>query len=385
MTGADVPHRPHEDPARPRVLVISASMGAGHDAVARELGARLTDRGAHTVRTDVLDLLPAHTGAALRSFYRASILHLPLLYAGIHTAFLRSGAGQLPGPGGLAALAEGRLAEVVGRERPDLVVPVFHLAAQLTGAMRAKGSLRVPSAVVVTDFDVHRQWLHPGNDLYCCLTEDAARTVRKAAGRPAAATGPLVASRFLAPAAGAERWRRSFASRAPGRPVVLLSAGAWGAGTHLAGTARLLAGAGYLPVVMCGGNARLRARLARVTGTVALGWEDDVPGLMTAADALVDNAAGQTALEALAMGLPVIGHRPIPGHGKAGVRRMAALGLTRWAPDPWSLVDTLDRVTDPGGRGPRVRGAAAAELFARDTAELLFSASRAPATLSGVE
>ncbi|MFF3562573.1 galactosyldiacylglycerol synthase [Streptomyces sp. NPDC002574] len=359
-------------------------MGAGHDAVARELGARLAHRGAHAVRTDVLDLLPAHAGAALRSFYRASILHLPLLYAGIHRAFLRSGAGQLPGPGRLAALAEGRLAEVVERERPDLVVPVFHLAAQLTGAMRAKGVLRVPSAVVVTDFDVHRQWLHPGNDLYCCLTEDAALRAREATGRPAAATGPLVASRFLDPAPGAERWRRFFAARAPGLPVVLLSAGAWGAGTHLAATARLLAGAGYLPVAMCGDNARLRAQLARVAGTVALGWEDDVPGLMAAADALVDNAAGQTALEALATGLPVIGHRPIPGHGRAGVRRMAALGLTRWAPDPWSLVDALDRVTDPGR--PRGRAAEVAALFAHDTTDRLLAAcSRVPATLGGGE
>ncbi|MFD3453223.1 galactosyldiacylglycerol synthase [Streptomyces sp. NPDC058691] len=382
MTDADVTHRAHEGRPRPRVLVISASMGAGHDAVAGELGARLTERGAHAARTDVLDLLPARAGAALRSFYRTSILHLPLLYAGIYSAFLGSGAGRLPGPGGLAALAEGRLAEVVERERPDLVVPVFHLAAQLTGAMRAKGVLRVPSAVVVTDFDVHRQWLHPGNDLYCCLTEDAARRAREATGRPAAATGPLVASRFLAPAPGAEHWRRSFASRAPGRPVVLLSAGAWGAGTGLAGTARLLAGAGYLPVTMCGGNAPLRARLARIADTVALGWEDDVPGLMAAADALVDNAAGQTALEALAMGLPVIGHRPIPGHGKAGVRRMAALGLTRYAPDPWSLVDALDRVTDPDR--PRGRGPEAAALFARDTTDQLLAAcSRVPATLGG--
>jgi UDP-N-acetylglucosamine:LPS N-acetylglucosamine transferase len=349
-------------------------MGAGHDAVADELVARLTARGGQARRADVLDLLPAHAGAALRSFYRATVLHLPPLYAGIYATFLRpAGAHRTPGPAGLAGLAERGLAELVGRERPGLVVPVFHLAAQLTGRMRSHGTLTVPSAVVVTDFDVHSQWLHPGNDLYCCLTEAAARRVRAATDRPAAATGPLVASRFLGPAPEAGFWHRLFRSRAPDRPVVLLSAGAWGAGTHLADTAALLARAGYLPVALCGENRRLRARLARVPGTLALGWEQDMPGLMSAADVLVDNAAGQTALEALAMGLPVVGYRPIPGHGKAGAHQMAALGLTRFARDSWTLIDTLDGLTRPR-RSRRAPSPAAASLFASDTAAHLMEA-----------
>ena len=36
--------------------------------------------------------------------------------------------------------------------------------------------------------------------------------------------------------------------------MILLSTGAWGAATHVAQTVRLLAGAGYLPVVLCGEN-----------------------------------------------------------------------------------------------------------------------------------
>ena len=65
-------------------------MGAGHDAVADELVARLTARGGQARRADVLDLLPAHAGAALRGFYRTTVLHLPLLYAGIYATFLQS-------------------------------------------------------------------------------------------------------------------------------------------------------------------------------------------------------------------------------------------------------------------------------------------------------
>lgn len=334
--------------------MVSASMGSGHDAVARELARRLRAAGHEAVHRDVLELLPARAGAGLRGFYRATIRHAPALYGGIYAAFFRGGGGPRPGSAPLAALAGDRLRAEVAGERADAVVSVFHLAAQLTGGLRTRGRLAVPSAVVITDFAVHRQWLHHGNDLNLCLTPQIAGEVRHRLGRPATACGPLLPERFRPHPSGEASWRRRLAAGGD-RPPVLLSAGAWGAGSRLGATARLLASAGYLPVVLCGRNERLRRLVSKAPGTLALSWVDDMPGLLSACAALVDNAAGQTALEALAVGVPVVGYRPIPGHGAEGVHRMAALGLTEQAADPWQLLRCLDRLTSaapaPGGRG----------------------------------
>lgn len=347
-----------------RLLVVGASMGSGHDAVAVELARRLRVAGHEAVHTDVLEMLPAGIGAGLRGFYRATVRHVPVLYAGIYAAFFRAGAGPRPGSAPLAALAEDRLRARVASERADAVVAVFHLAAQLTGRMRALGRLTVPSAVVITDFAVHRQWLHRGNDLNLCLTPQIARNVRHGLGRPATACGPLLPDRFRPHPAGETYWRQRLAA-SDGRLPVLLSSGAWGVGSRLDATARLLVGAGYLPVVLCGRNERLRRLLSRVPGTLALGWVDDMPGLIAACGALVDNAAGQTALEALAVGVPVVGYRPIPGHGAEGVRRMAALGLTEHAADSRQLVRSLDRLT-AGGAVPGRPASATRRLFRGD-------------------
>ncbi|WP_225849116.1 glycosyltransferase [Streptomyces sp. HPF1205] len=336
-------------------------MGGGHDAVAAELARRLRAAGHSTRTADVLALLPPPLGAGVRAFYRTTVRHFPVVYGGIYAAFFRGrDDGRGPSSAPLADLARERLAAVVAEMRADVVVPVFHLAAQLTGRMRADGSLGVPSAVVVTDFAVHRQWLHPGNDLHLCLTADAADEVRRRAGRPAVVSGPLVSDRFRAPRSAAGR-------RGPapdGGETVLVSAGAWGVGSGLEATARLLRGAGYLPVVACGRDERLRRRLSRHPGVRALGWVDDMPGLLAAASVVVDNAAGQTALEALARGVPVVGYRPIPGHGADGVRRMAALGLSDYARGPWELVQCADRLTAQGAARQR-RVAAGLALFER--------------------
>ncbi|MFI0504388.1 galactosyldiacylglycerol synthase [Streptomyces albogriseolus] len=360
---------PHRGAAR-RVLVLSASMGAGHDAVARELVRRARAQGHEAHTADLMRLLPYGTGPGLRAFYRTSVRHAPWVYDGLYRAFLRPGEHTRPSGVPLARLAAGGLERLVARTGADVVVPVFHLAAQLTGHLRALGRLRVPSAVFVLDFAVHRQWLHPGNDACFCVTDQAADDLRGAVpGTYVETTGPVVAPEFFAPAPGADGWRKRLERYAPGRPPVLLSAGAWGAAPGLGETARLLAGAGYLPVVLCGRNRTLRSRTARVRGALALDWVTDMPGLLHAVRVLVDNAAGQTAVQALAAGLPVAGHRPLPGHGADGVRRMAELGLSEAAADGPALLDVLDRLVTEGPGARERRAAHGRAVFRADVME----------------
>ncbi|RCG23178.1 galactosyldiacylglycerol synthase [Streptomyces diacarni] len=344
-----------------RFLLLSAGMGAGHDAVAHELAHRLRARGHHTAVRDILTLLPAGTGRALRTGYRATVRHLPGLYGAVYAGFLATEPatpGPRPSSAPLAALAERPLLRTVAQWRPDVVVPTFHLSAQVTGRLRARGALSAPAAVVVVDFAVHRGWLHSGNDLHLCVTEGAARQVCAATGRRAYTTGPVVPADFFAPADPDSHWRAQLARHTAaspgrgaspaGRPAVLLSTGAWGVGTRLLETARHLTDHGCLPVLLCGNDEGLRRRAAGLPGVLPLGWVTDLPELMAVADVLLDNAAGQTAAQALAAGLPVVGHRPLPGHAVAGVRAMARAGLSRHAHGAGEPARTVRVLAAPG-------------------------------------
>ncbi|WP_369202360.1 galactosyldiacylglycerol synthase [Streptomyces sp. PU-14G] len=369
-----------------RFLLLSAGMGAGHDAVAHELAHRLRARGHHTAVRDILTLLPAGTGRALRTGYRATVRHLPGLYGAVYAGFLATGPGTGPATGPrpssapLAALAERPLLRTVARWRPDVVVPTFHLCAQVTGRLRARGALSVPAAVVVVDFDVHRGWLHAGNDLHLCVTDGAAHQVRAATGRRARTTGPVVPTDFFATADPDSHWRALLARHAAassergagpaGRPAVLLSTGAWGVGTRLLETARHLTEHGCLPVLLCGNDEGLRRRAARHLGLLPLGWVTDLPELMAVSDVLLDNAAGQTAAQALAAGLPVVGHRPLPGHAVAGVRAMARAGLSRHAHGAGEPARTVRALAAPGPARSRQIAAARAAFRTDAAAEL---------------
>ncbi len=101
-------------------------------------------------------------------------------------------------------------------------------------------------------------------------------------------------------------------------------------------------------------------------GTV-IGWTDEMPALMSAADALVENAGGLTCMEAFAVGLPVITFKPIAGHGKDNAEMMARAGVNCYARDDDELQTILREVTRPGPERDALV----------DTARLLFVADPA--------
>lgn len=372
---------------RHRLLIVSAGMGAGHDAVAVELARRLAAAGHEADVVDVLELLPLGLGRALRRWYGWMMRRAPWSYALIYRVFFVPGRTRAVAPGGrrpaslaspLTVLAAARLDRLVRRGSPDLVVSTFHLAAQAAGHLRRTGRLRVPSTVLLTDFAAHRLWLHPGTDQYLCPCPETAREVAAGTGRTAASHAPLTRPVFGRPPADAAVVHARLGVRPEDR-LILVSAGSWGVG-EVEDTARVLAGTGrYVPVVLCGRNDALRVRLRDVSGIVALGWRDDVPELMAVAYALVDNAAGLTCREAFAAGLPVVSYRPIPGHGRDGVLAMARAGLSVHTDDAARLVAELDRLGDPVVRS-RLVARAAALFDAPPVEELLFTPYATPVT-----
>jgi UDP-N-acetylglucosamine:LPS N-acetylglucosamine transferase len=351
-----------------RWVVLTAAMGAGHDQVAAALADRIRGRGDQVLVVDLLEVLPAGVGRGIRRGYAVMLRGAPWLYESIFWMFFCEHRYGRPGVFPLDVLATWRLRRILQSYRADVVVSTFHLAAQVAGRMRQRGQLAVPSVVVITEPAAHVLWLHPGTDLFVCPYPWIAAAAQERTGRPACAPGPVVAQHFRRPGDPA-RGRRSM-ELSPGEDAVLVSAGSWGVG-EAAVTARLLTGLeGVRPVVLCGRNEQLRRRIACLPVCRALGWRDDLPDLFAASAVLVDQSGGSTCAEAFAAGLPVVTHRPLPGHGRLGVQALAQAGLVSAAPDDPTLLEMVDALRRPGGlRAAQLARAAA--VFVQDPAEVL--------------
>src|SRR3954468_4642274 len=74
------PSTPAVPASAPRVLIVSGSVGAGHDGAARELAARMTAAGADVVVRDFLDAVPGPVARLLRDGYTTAVSHVPVAF-----------------------------------------------------------------------------------------------------------------------------------------------------------------------------------------------------------------------------------------------------------------------------------------------------------------
>jgi UDP-N-acetylglucosamine:LPS N-acetylglucosamine transferase len=337
-----------------RLLVVSANIGEGHNATARaveERAGRLWP-DCEIRRVDTLARMGAWVGPGFRWIYRVNVDTTPWLYDFFYRALWRYPWFATASCRFTGAWSGIRLAPIIAEYRPDLVVSTYPLGTGGLDWMRRHGGVNVPVAAIISDFAPHPFWVYPEIDLHYVASEASLRAMYRARPDARGAVGaPPVVSAFAPTDPSAARRRCGLPDE---RLIVLVSCGSLGFGSvERAVDAALAAGPHVCVVAACGRNEALRARLAArhepAQRLIPLGWTDQMAALTAAADVVVTNAGGATALEAVACGRAVLMFEPIAGHGKANAALMAAAGLATLCPGPMELTSALRMlIAEPG-------------------------------------
>src|SRR5262245_30283798 len=295
----------------PRVLILSASYGSGHNVTARALETALHSAGAHTRVVDhFYELVHPIFDRWSRWLYSFLIYRVPWLWELAYWMgdLLPTSSGLLFG---MSTLGTARLRALLDSFQPAVVVSTHPTPAGAMSDLRRRGLTRVPHALVYTDFTVHSQWLHPLVDLYCVPAESIRDLLIARGVEPerVLTTGLPVRPEFEEPA------DQAVARQALGldldRPVVLAMAGSLGWTGQLPAAVRVLRDLPLQAVIVAGLDERLAehlrelARAARGSMRV-IGYTPVMRQLMAAADLLVTKAGGISLAEAIACELPVI-------------------------------------------------------------------------------
>lgn len=320
-------------------LVLSGSIGKGHDSVAESCRSALRTAG---LRAGVLDCMSLLGGAGSRlgtGIFRRMI-SVPAVYDAFHFSHLRSGSLL---PRVLERAAVRQLLPVVrdavaAQGASPLLVSVFPTGVSTVGALKRERPDLV-SVAVCTDACAHRLWIAEGTDLYVVCSPLAALTVRRytPTARVVVVPPPVRPQFYDAPSKPAAR---SLLGIAPDARCVLLMAGGWGLGP-LDDTAETLARAGYWVLGVAGGNERLYARLRAVASrhwrVLPFAMTNRIPELMAASDAVV-TSSGQTCHEARVVGRWLVILDVVPGHGRENtLHELERGGALACSPDPASV------------------------------------------------
>ena len=307
-----------------KVLILSASAGAGHLRAAEAIERAFAMTGAgHSVQNfDTLQM----TNPVFRRLYSRAYIemvnHMPEVLGWLYD---RLDKPEYDDRFQLAfdKLNTGPFVKLLEKFQPDITVCTHFLPAEIISWLIGEGRLSTRQAIVVTDFDVHSQWLCP-NYAHYFVALDETRAHLEEMGVPAdriTISGIPVDPIFAVPKDKAEM-RRKFGLKPEGT-VILTSAGGFGVGRIDDMMTSLLKLKHPAQVVaICGRNQELRARLeemakglpldARVSLKV-VGFTTEMDEYMAASDLIVGKPGGLTTSESLARGLAFVVVNPIPG------------------------------------------------------------------------
>jgi processive 1,2-diacylglycerol beta-glucosyltransferase len=310
---------------QPRILVLSASVGAGHlrAAQAVELALREVAPEATVRNVDVLEL----TNTAFRRVYGKAYLDLVNRVPHVLGYFYdlldqpsRSGRNRTDRL--RLALEKLNLRGFIRflKEEPwDLVINTHFLPAEIIASLRKKGELQVPQVTATTDFETHRLWVNRPCDHYFTATEEGAKYLQHwgVPGEQTTVTGIPIHPVFSKPKDRGECMKKH--GLQGDRPIVLQLAGGFGVGP----IEKLYRGLLEIErpidlVVIAGKNEKVKADLEAQPPSPRhrvkiLGFTTDIDELMAVADLVVSKPGGLTTSETLARGAVMVIVNPIPG------------------------------------------------------------------------
>lgn len=307
-----------------KVLILSASVGAGHlrAAEALEKAFKQLNLAEEVKNIDVLN----YTNPLFRRLYSKAYLdmvnNMPEVLGWLYDSL------DKPWENEKRRLALDRLntlpfINLLKKEKPDLAVCTHFLPSEIISWLKAKGKVNFPQAVVVTDFDAHAMWLCHHYEQYFVALEETKVHLSKI-GIPIekiTVTGIPIDPLF------SERKDKELMREKYGldknKLTIMVSAGGFGVGNieHLLQALSDLKTPSQI-LAICGRNEDLKKKLEklaieklnneRVTFT-PIGFTREMDEYMSASDLIVGKPGGLTTSEALAKGLIFCIVNPIPG------------------------------------------------------------------------
>lgn len=334
--------------SRPDVMILAARYGDGHLRAAKAIGLALllSSQNASVGVLDYYQFVNPRLDRAIRWAYLSSVRYAPSLWKKFYTSTQRIHP-ESPTQQFLNRIGMDSFYHAIAPKPPQVIVSTYPTAAGVVSTLKRQGRINALNYVIMTDYSIHSQWIHPAVDLYFVGGDDMRQALldRGVEGQRIVVSGIPIDRRFAEPV-NEEAVRRQLGIGS--EPVILFMGGSY---MPLSEFSQILpeidqVDAPHATVVVAGREAN-RRRLAREYQQrarhpmVVLGYVNNVHELMAISSLLVSKAGGLTTTEALCRGVPMLIYRPIPGQEDANASYVVRHGAGFLARDHSDVRDML--------------------------------------------
>ena len=248
-----------------------------------------------------------------------------------------------------------RMTQLIREVNPTVVVCTFPPAAAAMSALKAEGLIDIPAVTVVTDHTDHSFWIHPYTDRYLV----GSGHVRRALLRKGIPDFRIEVTGIPIRMAYSQSFDRESLKRRHHfiltLPTVLVMGGGLGMiDKRFTGMLKSQDfGRKIQFIIVCGRNRKLELELAEEMRNasncvIVKGYIDHVHEFMALSDLIVTKPGGLTTSEALALRLPMLLYKPLPGQEKDNAVFLSEAGAAVEASSAAELHDQIFALMEDG-------------------------------------
>ncbi|WP_243290813.1 diglucosyl diacylglycerol synthase [Bacillus sp. FJAT-47783] len=327
--------------SNPKILILTAKYGNGHIQVAKTLEQRCKQLGmnvvlsdlyqeSHPVITEVTKYLYLKSFSVGKQFYR-------LFYYGVDKMYDKRVLNVY------YKMGNKRLHEIITNENPDIIINTFPMI--VVPEYRRRTGKVIPTFNVLTDFCLHKIWVHPDIDKYYVASHEVKEKLIDLGTHPMdiMVTGIPIREPFEKEIDTAPLFDKF--GLHPNKKTLLIMAGAHGVLKNVKDLCEsFLHHEELQTVVVCGKNQALHEQLAPIANEhphklKALGYVENIDELFRISSCMITKPGGITLSEAAAIGVPLILYKPVPGQEKENAEYFERNGAAK-------IVTKIDQIGD---------------------------------------
>ncbi|MDD2269633.1 MAG: glycosyltransferase [Eubacteriales bacterium] len=310
-----------------RVLILSVTVGQGHNKTAQAIGDQLSTLGIEYTILDTLDYISKALATTNEQVYLLGIKkELGQPYASVYSAAenRKKSKDVLSLTRTLNYMMGHKLLKFIDAYAPDVIISTHIYPPMMLDTLKQRGMLDIPCIAVETDYLIHPFLEESTRNEYLVTASPLLNMQAYRKGFKKEQILPFgIPVRSVFNQKEAKQPVRKRLGLAPDKFTILMMGGSMGFG-KMEESVQLLdkMNLDMQFIIVCGSNKNSYEKLTALKlrkKAMIVGFVDNIHNLMDAADIILTKPGGLTTSEALVKQLPMILCDPIPGHEERNV------------------------------------------------------------------
>ncbi|MED3564317.1 MGDG synthase family glycosyltransferase [Bacillus xiapuensis] len=335
-----------------KILILTGNYGEGHVQVANALQEAIQIRfpTLESVIVDFMEWVHPYSNQVSRFLFLQGVKNFPEIYGYIYqkTRKMNTFSNMMKK---FLSTGIGRMKTLIEEVQPTVVVSTFPLAAAVMSKLKSYGLSNVITVTTITDHTDHSSWIYPNTDQYLV----GSKAVREALIKLGVEFDRITVSGIPIRQQFSQTFHREKICEKYGldcyMPTVLVMGGGYGLIGDGGSTFQRFE---EIPkqvqlFIVCGHNEKLQMKLREMLKNSkhlvhVTGYIHYVHEIMAISDVMITKPGGVTTFEAIAMKLPMLLYKPIPGQEQDNAKFLVRSGVAIEAQNERELTDLLTKL-----------------------------------------